>query len=109
MLMKSLIRFVLTLTAALLVVSPSMVAADPVPGTIAGSVTDEAGQPISGVLVDVWTWYTGNETRTDKDGHFQLKGLRDDRNVEVRFSKVGLSPVYIRSQPTSVDDLKITM
>lgn len=80
------------------------------PTDIAGTVVDEDGKPIQGVLADMWTWYKGNESTTDKDGHFHIKNQNSsDKRVEVRFSKAGLSPVYIRSQDVGVSDLTITM
>jgi protocatechuate 3,4-dioxygenase beta subunit len=78
-------------------------------GEIAGTVTDEAGQPIEGALVDAWTWYTGNETKTDKAGHFHLKGLRDDEVIELRISKAGMSPWYNRTQDSGVANLNVTL
>ncbi|MBS0266483.1 MAG: hypothetical protein JSS02_31415, partial [Planctomycetes bacterium] len=35
---------------------------------LVGRVIDIDGEPIAGVEVDVWTWFKGNETRTDKQG-----------------------------------------
>ena len=35
------------------------------PGELAGVVVDPDGKPIEGVEVDAWTWYAGNETKTD--------------------------------------------
>lgn len=78
-------------------------------GELAGVVTDEAGQPMEGVLVDCWTWYKGNETKTDKAGHFHLKNLRRDGPIELRISKPGYSPWYEVNQPTGVGDLKVTL
>ena len=73
---------------------------------IAGTVVDAEGRPIDGVLVDVWDWYPGNETRTDKQGRFRLSvaardakgnklpgGFEPKENLEVRFLKEGYSPV----------------
>src|SRR5690349_24965291 len=80
------------------------------PNDVAGTVVDENGKPIQGVLADMWTWYKGNESTTDKDGRFHIKNDHsNDKRVEVRFSKEGLSPVYIRSQDVGVSDLTITM
>lgn len=83
---------------------------------IAGTVTDEDGKPIAGVLVDAWTWYKGNEVTTGADGKFHLKNIDGMHNrdlgcdiVEIRFSKAGLSPVYYRSQPLGVADLNPRM
>lgn len=78
-------------------------------GELAGVVTDEAGQPMEGVLVDCWTWHPGNETKTDKAGHFHLNRLRRDGPIEVRISKPGYSPWYEVNQPTGVGDLKVTL
>lgn len=78
-------------------------------GELAGVVIDEAGQPMEGVLVDCWTWYKGNETKTDQAGHFHLKGLRRDGPIELRISKPGYSPWYEVNQPTGVGDLKVTL
>jgi protocatechuate 3,4-dioxygenase beta subunit len=85
--------------------------ADTLPaGEIAGTVTDEDGHPIEGALVDCWTWYKGNETRTDKAGHFHLKGLAADTPfIELRISHDGLSPWYQENQPTGVDDLNVKL
>jgi hypothetical protein len=85
-------------------------AEDAGPNDVAGTVVDEAGKPIQGVVADMWTWYAGNESTTDKNGHFHIKGNGSgDRRVEVRFTKAGLSPVYIRSQDAGVSDLTIMM
>jgi len=79
-------------------------------GEIAGMVTDEAGKPIEGALVDCWTWYTGNETETDPSGRFHLKGLGDNNDViELRISKPGMSPWYNRTQETGVADLSVIL
>src|SRR5579871_4256446 len=37
---------------------------------IAGVVVDAHGKPLADVLVDAWTWYPGDETRTNADGVF---------------------------------------
>jgi protocatechuate 3,4-dioxygenase beta subunit len=78
-------------------------------GDIAGTVTDEAGQPLSSALVDVWSWYPGNEIRTDKAGRFVLRKLDSDRPVEIRISKQGFSPWYNEAQPTGVNDLHVAL
>ena len=86
------------------------------PNEVAGTVTDDDGNPLAGVLVDAWTWYAGNEVTTGADGRFRLGGINGMRNetlgrdiVELRFSKAGLSPVYFRSQPLGVADLGVRM
>ncbi|HEX8522783.1 MAG TPA: carboxypeptidase-like regulatory domain-containing protein [Tepidisphaeraceae bacterium] len=79
------------------------------PGEIAGTVTDESGQPISGATIDAWSWYTGNETKTDKEGKFHLKKLGRDGPVELRISKQGFCPWYNVSQETGVAELNVTL
>jgi beta-lactamase regulating signal transducer with metallopeptidase domain/thiol-disulfide isomerase/thioredoxin len=67
---------------------------------IAGVVVDAQGKPLAGVLVDAWTWFTGDETKTDANGVFRLTPHDDDRQyIEVRFSKPGYSPHYNVQQP----------
>jgi beta-lactamase regulating signal transducer with metallopeptidase domain/protocatechuate 3,4-dioxygenase beta subunit len=72
------------------------------PGELAGVVVDEQGKPLEGVEVDVWDWFPGNETHTDRDGAFRLKGLERDSKVQVRFRKAGYSPLLFMQQPTGV-------
>jgi len=80
------------------------------PSEISGIVTDQQGQPIEGVLVDVWTWYPGNETHTDKNGFFELKDFDpDQKTVEIRFSKAKYSPRYILRQPLGLKDTKVVL
>ncbi len=76
-------------------------------GQIAGRVLNDKDQPIEGVLVDAWTSQPGDQTRTDKNGAFLLKGLAPNQLIELRFSKKGLSPHYILKQDTGVGDLVI--
>lgn len=79
-------------------------------GEISGKVTDENGNSLEGVLVDVWTWYPGNETKTDKDGCFSLKGFDyDQKTVEIRFSKMDFSPKYIIRQPLGIKDATVVL
>jgi protocatechuate 3,4-dioxygenase beta subunit len=78
-------------------------------GQIAGRVLDDNGQPIEAVLVDAWTSQPGDQTRTDKNGAFILKGLAPNQQIELRFSKKGFSPHYILKQDTGVGDLVIHM
>jgi beta-lactamase regulating signal transducer with metallopeptidase domain/protocatechuate 3,4-dioxygenase beta subunit len=89
---------------------------------IMGTVVDERGRPIEGVLVDVWDWYPGNAARTDARGRFRLSvWLRDakgrklpggfDRNdkLEVRFLKEGYSPVLILDRKPGTGDWDVTL
>lgn len=64
-----------------------------------GQVVDVQGRPLKDVLVDVWTWISGNETRTDAEGRFVLKEPAIHRKIEVQFSLPGHSPVLIVQQP----------
>jgi Carboxypeptidase regulatory-like domain len=77
---------------------------------IAGVVVDAHGQPLSDVLVDAWTWYTGDETHTNADGVFRLKpGSADMQYVEIRFSKPGYSPQYFPQQPRGAKNFVVTL
>jgi len=80
------------------------------PSRISGIVVDQQGTPIQGVLVDVWSWYSGNETYTDKKGFFQLNGFDpDQKTVEIRFSKVKYSPRYIFNQPLGLKNTQVIL
>src|SRR5436190_18153626 len=78
-------------------------------GEIAGTITNEDGKPIEGALIDAWTWNPGNETRSDKDGHFHLKKLDKRRKIELRISADNYSPWYNPQQESGVADLNITL
>ena len=68
---------------------------------LVGTVTDEAGVPLPGVLVDAWSWCPGEETTTDEEGRFQLTGFDPGEKVQVLFSKPGFSPAHFVTQPVS--------
>jgi len=71
---------------------------------LVGRVVDGDDKPIEGVDVDAWTWYPGNETRTDKQGRFRLKGLGRRQFIEVQFTKANLSPrLFVRQQAGARD------
>ncbi len=72
------------------------------PDELAGIVVDAQGKPLEGVEVDAWTWYAGNETRTNARGEFRLRNLGKDRKVEVVFRKPGCTPQLFVTQPTGV-------
>jgi beta-lactamase regulating signal transducer with metallopeptidase domain/thiol-disulfide isomerase/thioredoxin len=79
---------------------------------LAGTVVDEAGQPLAGVTVDAWHWAPGNETKTDEQGRFRLTELQDDgarRKIELLITKPGYTPVHIAQQPTGVKDWVVTL
>ncbi|HEV3302654.1 MAG TPA: carboxypeptidase regulatory-like domain-containing protein [Planctomycetaceae bacterium] len=83
---------------------------DIAPSEIAGVVVDARGKPLSDVLVDAWTWYPGDETRTNADGVFRLKpGSAGMQYVELRFSKPGYSPQYFPQQPRGVKNFVVTL
>lgn len=84
-------------------------APEPKPGEITGVVQNEKGEPVEGAVVDAWTWYPGNETRTDKDGRFHLKKLGRREKVELRISKDGFGPWYNPQQETGAGDLNVTL
>ena len=71
---------------------------DVAPDELAGLVVDVEGRPIEGVEVDAWTWYPGNETRTDARGGFRLGGFDPRQKIEVRFRKEGYSPRLFKRQ-----------
>ena len=80
------------------------------PSRISGIVIDQQGTAIEGVLVDVWSWYSGNETYTDKKGFFQLNGFDpDQKTVEIRFSKDKYSPRYIFKQPLGLKNTQVIL
>jgi hypothetical protein len=83
---------------------------DIAPSEIAGVVVDTRGKPLADVLVDAWTWYPGDETRTNADGVFRLKpGSADMQYVEIRFTKPGYSPQYFPQQPRGVKNFAVTL
>ena len=72
------------------------------PDELAGVVVDTQGKPLEGVEVDAWTWYPGNETRTNARGGFRLGKHDKDRKVEVVFRKPGYTPQLFVTQPTGM-------
>jgi protocatechuate 3,4-dioxygenase beta subunit len=72
-------------------------------GELAGRVVDDEGKPIEGAEVDAWTFFPGNEAKTDKEGLFRLTGLdkfEADPKVEVVVRKAGYTPQFFLAQPT---------
>jgi beta-lactamase regulating signal transducer with metallopeptidase domain/protocatechuate 3,4-dioxygenase beta subunit len=67
---------------------------------LAGVVVDIDGKPIAGAEVDAWTWYPGNEARTDARGAFRIRSLDKGRKVEVIVRKDRYSPQLFLTQPT---------
>ncbi len=100
----------LTILTVMALLCPNVLFADEIkPGEIAGTVVDEEGKGVEGALVDVWTWYTGNETKTDKDGKFLLKKSDERSPVELRISKEGFSPYYNENENTGVGDFNCVL
>ena len=79
------------------------------PNELAGRVVDADGKPLSGVVVDVWTWHAGNETLTDADGRFTLDGFDDREVVEVQFTKPGYGPALFAAQQIGDADWTVTL
>ena len=71
-------------------------------GELAGVVIEENGKPLEGVDVHAWDPHPGNQTQTDPNGIFWLKGFDRDEKVEVRFRKSGYSPETFFESPTGV-------
>lgn len=76
---------------------------------LAGVVVDEDGNPLEGVDVDAWMWQPGNETKTDAQGRFVLKGLNPDEPVAIEFTKPGYSPSLFIAQEPGTDDWTIVL
>ena len=81
----------------------------PAADEMVGGVVDSDGYPIADVLVDAWSWYPGNETRTDADGRFRLKFGSSREKIELRVMKESYSPLCIPQQSLGVRDFKITL
>ncbi len=82
---------------------------DVAPQDLAGIVVNKTGEPLGGVDVDAWTWYPGNETRTDARGWFRLLNLGKDGKVEIVFRKPGYTPRLFLAQPTGPKDWVIVL
>jgi hypothetical protein len=77
---------------------------------IAGRVIDSEGNPIIAAQVDAWTWYQGNETKTNSLGFFWLKNIPSDgKTAQLRISAADHCPELITHQPRGVCDLQITL
>jgi protocatechuate 3,4-dioxygenase beta subunit len=80
------------------------------PNTLSGKVVDEKGNPLKGVLVDVWTWHKDNEAYTDANGYFLLVGFEpEQKTVEIRFSREGFTPKYLIRQPLGVKNTIVVL
>ncbi len=67
---------------------------------LVGLVIDAHGRPVADVSVDANSWYPGNETTTDEQGLFRLKGLDAAQHVELLVTKQGYSPRLIMTKST---------
>jgi hypothetical protein len=65
------------------------------PGEIAGTVTDEQGNPVPGAIISYTINATLQGTSTDENGRYRLKPL-DAGKYEVTFSFTGLSKIIYR-------------
>ncbi|MDR3619077.1 MAG: carboxypeptidase regulatory-like domain-containing protein [Paludisphaera borealis] len=72
---------------------------DVAPDELAGIVVDTDGKPIEGAEADVWTWFPGNEAKTDAKGVFRLRKLDKGEKVEVVVRKAGYTPKLFLTQP----------
>lgn len=81
----------------------------PQPTELAGIVVDEDGKPLAGVKVDAWTWHPGNETKTDSEGRFKLKGFDREEPVEIEFTKADYSPSLFIDQQAGTPDWTIVL
>lgn len=79
------------------------------PDELAGIVIDEQGKPLEGVEVDAWEWAPGNETRTNREGHFRLGKFEKGEEIQVRFRKDGFAPRRFFRQPAGEPDWVIVM
>ena len=79
------------------------------PGEIAGTVTNEEGQPIEGAIVEDWASNRDKATKTDKDGHFHLKKLAKDQKIELRIRKGGFSPSYTEQEAGGIPDVRVVL
>jgi len=77
------------------------------PGTLAGKVVDEKGNPLKDVVVDGDPRHKGYEpphkgydTYTDANGYFYISGFKpEQKTVEIEFRKEGFTPKYVIKQP----------
>lgn len=76
---------------------------------VAGVVIDREGRPVAGATVDAWTWYPGNETQTDADGVFRLKGFDSRERAEILISKAGYSPQHFAQWPKGAKGRVVTL
>ncbi len=79
------------------------------PGELAGVVVDADGKPIEGAEVDAWSWYPGNEAKSDAKGFFRVKGLDKGSRVEVIVSKAGYAPQLFLTQPTGAPNWVVVL
>jgi TonB-linked SusC/RagA family outer membrane protein len=78
-------------------------------GTITGTITSDAGQPVTGVQVLIVG--RGIGTTTDTDGHFTLRGVPSG-TYQVRAQRIGFAPrstqVTVGANQTITADLALT-
>jgi len=88
---------------------PPVIKTSPAPTELAGVVVDEQGQPLADVKVDAYTWFPGNETKTDPNGRFSLRGFDYDEELEVEFTKPGYSSSLFIDQKVGTDNWTVVL
>ncbi|WP_165221564.1 M56 family metallopeptidase [Aquisphaera insulae] len=77
---------------------------------LAGVVVDTNGKPLEGVEADVWSWYRGNEAKTDAKGIFRIRNLgKQSHSVQVVFRKQGYSPRMFMIQPVGSPGMVVVL
>src|SRR5262249_1080882 len=79
------------------------------PDELYGRVVDASGRGLVDVQVDAWTTRPGNETTTDENGRFSLKGFRPDEEVEVEFRRYDFGSVVLPAQKAGAQNVTITL
>ncbi len=79
---------------------------------ITGSVVDPAGNAITGVTISLVDKESGEVLQTaspDGQGHFEIRGVSEERNIGLRFERNGLAPYFYDGTDPYIAPLMITM
>jgi beta-lactamase regulating signal transducer with metallopeptidase domain/protocatechuate 3,4-dioxygenase beta subunit len=87
---------------------------------IAGIVVDAQGRPLSGAIVDAYSFAPGDETTTDAEGRFRLRlspnlksilvpWLRRSEAIELRVMKEGYSPRSFDTVKGGTSNLRVEL